>query len=76
MDEVAGYFNESIFYAEDLKPNESYTKYLYFLYDSNGNYIIEFNKEHEHTKVVLNIKRKSDLKNQENYYYENNNNFI
>lgn len=46
IDEVAGYFEEALYYAEDLKENESYTKYIYALYYGNDSYTIKFeNKE-------------------------------
>ncbi len=73
LDEVAGYFDESVFYADKLEPEESYKKYLYFLYDSDGNYIVQFDKDKEHIKVVLKIKRKSSIKTQESFYDKYNN---
>ena len=76
LDEVAGYFNESIFYAPNLLPNESYKKYLYFLYDSNGNYLIKFNNRKEKAQVILKIERKSNLKTKEEFFKEKNNNII
>lgn len=42
IDEVAGYFEEALYYAEDLKENESYTKYIYALYYGNDSYTIKF----------------------------------
>ena len=36
------YFDESVEEAGDLRPNASYTKYIYILYEGNGKYIIEF----------------------------------
>lgn len=36
------YFDDSVESAEDLRTNASYTKYLYFIYDGNGTYAIEF----------------------------------
>ena len=46
IDEVAGYFDESLYYAEDLEPNESYTKYIYALYYNNDFYSLRIkNKE-------------------------------
>lgn len=48
IDEVAGYYDESAYYAEDLKPGESYTKYIYALYYNNDYYSIRIkNKEKE-----------------------------
>ena len=76
LDEVAGYFEESVFYATNLSPNETYTKYLYFLYDSNGNYLIKFNNRKEKAQVVLKIERKSNLKTKEEYIKEKSNDII
>ena len=42
IDEVAGYFEEALYYAEDIKDNESYTKYIYALYYDNDYYTIKF----------------------------------
>ena len=65
LDEVAGYFNESLFYADELEPDKSYLKYLYFLYDSNGNYTIQFNNGYEKKAIVFNIENKGDIKSYE-----------
>lgn len=51
----ATYFKDSIDYAEDLNKDESYTKYIYFLYDGNGKYTIEFNNGSEKKEIYLNI---------------------
>lgn len=55
IDEVAGYFDESVYYAEDLKSNETYTKYLYALYYGNDSYSIMFEKNNEIIIVKYNI---------------------
>ena len=36
------YFDEALAYAGDLRSGASYTKYMYFIYDGNGKYAIEF----------------------------------
>ena len=41
---VSSYFDDSIDFAGDLRSGASYTKNLYFLYDGNGKYAIEFNE--------------------------------
>ena len=56
IDEVAGYFEEALYYAEDLKENEKYTKYIYALYYDNQKYIIKFENPKEETFVIYNIK--------------------
>ena len=46
IDEVAGYFDESLYYSEDLEPNKSYNKYIYALYYGNDYYSLRIkNKE-------------------------------
>lgn len=41
---VASYFDDSIDFAGDLRSGASYTKYLYFLYDGDSTYSVEFDK--------------------------------
>ena len=41
---VSSYFDDSVDFAGDLRSGASYTKYLYFLYDGNGKYAIEFSE--------------------------------
>ncbi len=65
LDEVAGYFNESLFYATELEPGQSYVKYLYFLYDSNGNYNIQFNNGYEKKVIMFDVENKGDIKSYE-----------
>ncbi len=55
LDEVAQYFNEGLFYTKDLKPNEEKTKYLYFLFDYNGKYLIKFEDEDAIKNIVINV---------------------
>ena len=42
-DEVNSYFDDNIDSAGDLRTGATYTKNIYFLYDENGTYAIEFN---------------------------------
>ena len=49
------YFDENIDDAGDLRSGASYTKYIYFLYDGNGKYDIEFDNWSEHKVVEFNI---------------------
>ena len=42
VDTPSAYFDDSIDFAGDLRTGASYTKYLYFMYDGNGTYAIEF----------------------------------
>lgn len=55
IDEVAQYFDEGLFYIKDLKPNESVTKYFYFLYDCNGKYLIKFEDNSSVKNIILNV---------------------
>lgn len=49
------YFDENVDDAGDLRSGASYTKYIYFLYDGNGKYAIEFDNWSEHKVVEFNI---------------------
>lgn len=55
IDEVAGYFEEALYYAEDLNENQEYTKYIYALYYNNKKYIIKFDNPNEEIFVIYNI---------------------
>ena len=55
IDEVAGYFEEALYYAEDLKENEEYTKYIYALYFDSERYIIKFDNPREEVFVIYNF---------------------
>lgn len=41
---ISSYFDDSIDFAGDLRSGASYTKYLYFLYDGDGTYDVEFSE--------------------------------
>ena len=52
LNNVSKYFsNTSVDYSEVLKPNNSFVKYIYMLFDGNGQYIIRFKNQDE----VINI---------------------
>ena len=51
------YYDDSIDFAPDLEPNESYKKYLYIPYEENGNYTLEFNNLSKKIKIILNINK-------------------
>ena len=55
LDSEAAYFDEELDYAGDLRSGASYTKYMYFLYDGNGGYAIEFNNWTSKVTVEFNI---------------------
>lgn len=57
IDEVAGYFDESLYYAEDLKKDESYTKYIYALYYDNDYYTIRIKNKEKTINVLYRIKK-------------------
>ncbi len=65
MDEVAAYFDESLYYAKDLKSGMSYTKYLYFIYEGDGSYSVKFKKGKEETNVEFYIRKPKTNDNQE-----------
>lgn len=49
------YTDDSVDYAGDLRSGASYTKYIYFLYDGDGTYSIEFDSWTEKKVVEFNI---------------------
>ena len=55
LDEVSAYFDDTVDYAGDLRSGASYTKYLYFLYDGNGTYAIEFNNWSDKVELEFEI---------------------
>ena len=55
VDSASAYFNDSADFANELQPNEEYNKYLYFVYDGDGNYKIEFDNLSEKIQVDFEI---------------------
>jgi hypothetical protein len=49
--------DDSLEYGDDLLPGESYTKYIYLLYDGDGKYKIDFNNYKEKKTVEFSIKK-------------------
>lgn len=54
----ARYYNDSIDYAENLPSEKSYTKYIYFVYEKDGVYSLDFNNGNEKKEVYIEIKKK------------------
>ena len=48
-------FNDSLDYAENLKPGESYTKYIYFYKSNKQFYYIELNDTYNRYKVSIDL---------------------
>ena len=48
-------YNDSLDYAENLKPGESYTKYIYFYKSSKTFYYIELNDTYNRYKVSIEL---------------------
>ncbi|MBR1884475.1 MAG: hypothetical protein IJ809_06080 [Clostridia bacterium] len=55
VNNFSSYFDECIEYAGDLRSGAEYTKYLYFLYDGNGKYVIEFKNYSQKLEVEFEI---------------------
>ncbi len=55
LDTLGAYFDDSLDFAGSLRSGASYTKYLYFLYDGNGKYAIEFDNFSEEVEVEFEI---------------------
>lgn len=52
---LGAYFDDDIDFAGDLRSGASYTKYIYFQYDGNGNYAIEFDNYSSKINAEFNI---------------------
>ena len=59
LDDISSYFidNECIEFAGELMPGASYKKYMYFLYDGNGTYTIQFENFTKKIDFKLDIKK-------------------
>ena len=55
LDSVSFYFDDDIDLAGDLKPEASYKKYFYILYDGDGVYSIDFDNFYQKVSVEFNI---------------------
>lgn len=55
VENFSAYFDNNIEYAGDLRSGASYTKYLYFQYDGDGTYAIEFDNYSTEVDVEINI---------------------
>lgn len=55
--DISSYFSDEdgIEFAGELMPNASYTKYLYFLYDGNGTYVIKLDNYSQKIEIKLDI---------------------
>ena len=54
---VTIYFDEGIDEAGDLRSGASYTKYMYFIYDGDGQYAIEFDNWSSKVTVEFDVKK-------------------
>lgn len=57
VETVGSYFTEDLEFAGDLRSGASYTKYLYFIYDGDGEYVIEFDNYSEKVELSMQIKK-------------------
>ena len=57
LSNVAIYFDDNVDFAGDLRTGASYTKYLYFLYDADGKYAIEFDNFSSKVTVEFDVKK-------------------
>lgn len=57
LDNESAYFDDSVDFAGDLRSGASYTKYLYFLYDGDGDYSIEFDDFETEVTVEFKVKK-------------------
>ena len=54
---VTTYFDDGVDDAGDLRSGASYTKYMYFLYDADGQYAIEFDDWSTKVSVEFDVKK-------------------
>ena len=57
LDDKAAYYDDSIDFAGELRSGASYTKYLYYLYDADGKYAIEFDNWSTKVTVEFDVKK-------------------
>lgn len=55
--DLGNYFDNDVAYAGDLRSGASYTKYVYFQYDGDGTYAIEFDNYSQKIIVEFEIKK-------------------
>lgn len=55
LDGVAAYFDDSVDFAGDLRPDASYKTYFYILYDGDGTYGIDFDNFSEQVSVEFDV---------------------
>lgn len=51
------YFDDSVDEAGEIRSGGSYTKYMYFIYDTDGTYAIEFDNWSEKVTVEFEVKK-------------------
>ena len=57
LDGISSYFDNTIDYAGDLKPDASYKASFYILYDGDGKYSIDFDDYSQELSVEFNVTR-------------------
>lgn len=57
LDDVNTYFDDTVDYANNLNPGETYKKYFYILYDGSGKYKIEFDNLNDEILVQFIVKK-------------------
>ena len=55
LSSITAYFDDTIDYAGDLKPEASYKSYFYILYDGDGNYSIDFDNSSQEISLEFNV---------------------
>lgn len=55
---ISSFFvDNAIDWSDDISPNETVEAYMYFLFDDNGEYVIEFDNSSERIKIVFDIQQ-------------------
>lgn len=55
VNNASSYFAQSLDHGAILEPNETYTRYFYFIYEGKGKYLIRFNNNIENVTVEIEI---------------------
>lgn len=58
LDDASSYFDEALDTAGDLRPGASYTKYLYYVYDGDGTYVMEFDDWSNKKSLEFKVEKK------------------
>lgn len=59
LDSISAFFDNDVDWSGDISPNETLETYMHFLFDRNGEYVIEFENSSERIKIVFDVQQES-----------------